>query len=286
MNPLLIAALSALLGFLLIAGVSLAARGVRAAGTRSRGPLGRYLHWWRVARLEAGMSKPWAYLPLAQLLLVAGAALWAALTRGPAPLLLALAAIAAPYLAARQAKARRRQRLGEQLGNTLIALANALTTTPNLGEALRSLLLHIDPPMRDEISKALAETDLGQPLDRALTEMAQRLEVPGLETAISAALLGQRTGGDLPAILRRIAAALQEMERLQGVVRTKTAEGRNQAWVMGAMPILLVVALEKIDPEWLAPLWNDPLGWIILGLAGLFELSAIFLIRRITAVDI
>jgi tight adherence protein B len=70
------------------------------------------------------------------------------------------------------------------------------------------------------------------------------------------------------------------------VVKTKTAEGRTQAWVMGAVPPGIVLILEKMDPEWLAPMWEDPIGWIILGIAAVFEVVAVALIRRIMAVDI
>jgi tight adherence protein B len=257
--------------------VALAAPALAAGGWLNRiasgGPLGRYWRWWNTARQECGINEHWKHVPWVQLPVTVVALAWATLIARPEPLLVAFFAAVAPLLALHRVRQRRKMRLGEQLHNTLIALANALTTTPNLGEALRSLLQHIDQPMRDELARAITETELGQPLERALTDMAHRLQVPGLETAIAAALIGHRTGGNLPTILRRIAAAIQEMERLHGVIRTKTAEGRNQAWVMGAMPVLLVVALEKIDPEWLA-------------LAALFELSAIALIRKITAVDI
>ena len=108
----------------------------------------------------------------------------------------------------------------------------------------------------------------------------------GFEPAVAAAIMGRRTGGDLPTILESTAKTLREIARLEGVVRTKTAEGRNQALVMGLVPPFLVVALHKIDPSWLEPMWHDPIGWALLGAAGVLEIGAVMLIRKIMAVDI
>jgi tight adherence protein B len=55
---------------------------------------------------------------------------------------------------------------------------------------------------------------------------------------------------------------------------------------MGAVPPGLVLMLERINPDWLAPMWNDPIGWLMLGGAAVLEVAAIALIRKIMAVDI
>ncbi len=181
---------------------------------------------------------------------------------------------------------RRTKALENGLAGFLVALADSLTTIPNLTEALQTLVEHIEPPIKEEVVAVLAEVRLGRSFDDALKNMASRIRLPGLDAAVGAALLGKRTGGDLPGILRRIAETLREMARLEGVIRTKTAEGRSQAWVMGSVPPGLMLMLEKVDPNWLAPLWNDPIGWLMLGGAAVLEVSAIALIRKIMAVDI
>ncbi|MCP4601349.1 MAG: hypothetical protein GY847_12635 [Proteobacteria bacterium] len=203
-------------------------------------------------------------------------------------LFLALASISAflpPWLLVRY-RNKRIQTLEIGLDAFLTSLADSLTTVPNLTEALHTLLEHTEPPIREEVAAVLAEVKLGRSLDDALRQMAGRLALPGLDAAVGAALLGKRTGGDLPIILRRIAETLREMSRLEGVIRTKTAEGRSQAWVMGIMPPGLMLVLEKVDPNWLAPLWSDPIGWIMLGVAAALEVCAVALIRKIMAVDI
>jgi len=251
----------------------------------SRG-LTRYRAWWaeQVERLRADPRL--RKVPALQLR-AAPALLVDAYASGLIALLpAALLVLIGPPLMLRDRARRRRDALAAQLDSTLTGLANALATTPNLGEAIRTLLDTLEDPMRAELAAVLGEVRVGRPIDDALTALASRSGIPGFTAAVAAAIMGRRTGGDLPAILRRTAATLREMARLEGVVRTKTAEGRAQSLVMGLVPPLLILALHKIDPGWLAPLWHDPIGWIILGLGAIFEVAAIALIRRIMAVDL
>jgi tight adherence protein B len=99
-------------------------------------------------------------------------------------------------------------------------------------------------------------------------------------------LIGRQTGGDLPKILERSAATLREMARLEGVVRTKTAEGKSQAWVLGAMPFVMVIVLQSMDPNWLKPLWTSFIGYVLMFAAGILWIFAIIAARKILNVDI
>lgn len=225
--------------------------------------------------------RPGLRIPAAVLLALA--ALWLAT---PWPLAAAVAVLALPMLLARQASARRRRLLAEQLDGTITALAGSLGATPNFGDALASIVDFQPSPMQEELRRVLAEVRLGRTLDEALLELASRTALPGLDAMVAAAITGRRTGGDLPEILRRTAASLREIDRLEGVVRSKTAEGRGQAVVMGLVPPVLIAALDWIDPHWLEPLWADPIGWAILGAAAITEIAAIAMIRRIMAVDL
>jgi tight adherence protein B len=246
----------------------------------------RYDVWWSSIVREIRADERLASIPLAQLVAVLLIALACLLLEKTALIGLSVPLVLVPPFLLYRGRAKHKRRLVSQLPCLLIGLADALTTVPNLGQALASTAEHLESPMREEITQSLSEIRVGRSIDEALENMARRLRVPGIEATVSAALLGRRTGGDLPTILRRIANVLREMERLEGVIKTKTAEGRNQAIVMGIMPIILILALEKIDPDWLAPLWNDPLGALIVGAAAVLEVTAVALIRRITAVKV
>ena len=184
------------------------------------------------------------------------------------------------------AKAKRQIAIEAQLDTFLLALANALKASPSLGDALGATTMLLRAPIKQELELTMKENQLGMPLDQALLNMASRVGTRAFSGALSTVLIGRQTGGDLPKILETSAGTLREMARLEGVVRTKTAEGRAQGWVLGVIPPVLVVLLNWLDPEWLRPLSTSFIGYIISTIAVLFWVAAVFAARKILAVDI
>lgn len=183
---------------------------------------------------------------------------------------------------------RRAQRVATieaQLDTWLGSLANALRSTPSLGEALAVTTEVIRGPISEEIDHLLKQTKLGLPLDRALLEFSDRIASPLLTSALAALLVGRQTGGDLPVILQETAAGLREMARLQGVLDAKTSESRMQAYVMLGIPFVVLFAIHRIDTTWLEPLSSTSVGLIASGVAAALWLGAVILARRILDVS-
>jgi len=246
----------------------------------------RYQLWWNATLMHCRLDRRFRLIPRGQ---AWGALICASVSfvlAQPVVLVIALLVVGLPPWVLGRYRVTYEQALGDGLDTFLSTLADSLATIPNLQEALFSVLEHVEPPIKGEVEAVLGEVQLGRSLDDALNRMAGRLKLPGLDAAITAALLGKRAGGDLATILRNIGSALRELNRLEGVIKSKTAEGRTQAWVMGSAPVALIGLLEWINPEWLAPLFGDPLGWLMLGGAAVLEVVAIALIRKIVAVEI
>ena len=104
--------------------------------------------------------------------------------------------------------------------------------------------------------------------------------------AIATLRIARNTGGNLNRTLERTAASLRELARLEGVVRTKTAEGRAQTWVIALIPVPLVTGLDRLDPDFLAPVWTTTGGHLVLAGAIVLWAIALLLARKIVEVDV
>jgi tight adherence protein B len=200
-------------------------------------------------------------------------------------LLLPLAGLL-PIAVLRRRHKKRVEKLEGQLDSWLLILANALKASPSLGEAIKSSAKIVRPPMRQELDLLLKEVHLGTPLDRAVLGMSERVGSRIMAGALATLLVGRQTGGDLPQILEDSAATLREMARLEGVVRTKTAEGKSQAYVLGGIPFILIAAIHWVDPNWLRPLAETGMGTAVIVTAALLWALAIISARKILAVDV
>src|ERR1700687_1865706 len=89
----------------------------------------------------------------------------------------------------------RRQRveaLEKQLDMFMLALANALKSTPSIGAAFGSVSTGIQNPMKQEVELALKEMKVGSSLDQALLHMAARVGSRQLDSALSSILIGRQ----------------------------------------------------------------------------------------------
>jgi tight adherence protein B len=198
-----------------------------------------------------------------------------------------VAAVAiAPTVYLEVERRKRRALIEDQLDNFILSLANALKTTPSIGSAFASVVSVIDDPIRQEVDLALKEMKVGSTLDQALLHMAARVSSRPLDSALTSILIGRQVGGNLPKILETTAHTLREMKRLEGVIRTKTADGRMQMWTIGAMPLVFLLGLSTLWPGYFAPLTASATGYVIITVISVCWVTALVVARKVLAVDI
>jgi tight adherence protein B len=192
----------------------------------------------------------------------------------------------APAVVIERMRRQRVELIDSQLDGFLLALANALKATPSLGDAFTSVQRLISPPLQQEVELAVKEMRVGSTLDQAVLFMAGRIGSRQVDSALSALLIGRQIGGNLPKILDTTASSLREMARLEGVVRTKTAEGKAQLWVLAVFPIVLMLAFNAVKDGYFDPLTQSLTGYVVVAFALVFWISSLVVARRILDVDI
>jgi tight adherence protein B len=196
-----------------------------------------------------------------------------------------LLALVLPPVWLRRQVGKRRERIEQQLDGWLLMLANMLKATSSLVDAVRGTVKLTAAPISQEIDLVVKEVELGSSLDVALRSMVARIDSAMVSAAVTAILVGRRSGGDLPRVLERSAGALREIHRLEGVVRSKTAQARMQLIVMALFPPGIYYGLRAIDPHFFDPLvgfW----GVVVYGAASLFWIVGILVARKILDVDV
>jgi tight adherence protein B len=193
---------------------------------------------------------------------------------------------AAPYYYIERMRRKRVEAIEEQLDGFLVGLANALKSIPSISSAFVSVQPILRAPLRDEVELAIKEMRVGSTLEQALLNMAGRVGSRQLDSALSAIVIGRQIGGNLPTILETTANTLREMARLEGVVKTKTAEGKAQMWVMAAFPFVMILALDMVSPGYFAPLEASIIGYVIAFFAGGFWLASLLVARKVLSVDV
>jgi tight adherence protein B len=191
-----------------------------------------------------------------------------------------------PWVMLERAKKKRRARLEDMLPDALINMSNSLRAGLTLPQGMGILVDNMGAPINEEFGLTLKEHRLGLTLDEALNNLAERMHSKNLDLVVTSIQVARVSGGNLPQVFEDTATAIREITRLEAKIQTMTAQGRLQAWVLGALPVGMGFLIYKVDPTMVKPLWEDPIGWIILFFITLLEIVGIFMIRKIVTVDV
>lgn len=181
--------------------------------------------------------------------------------------------------------ARRLARLRAQLPEGLATLSTSVRAGLSLPQALAQGAEVLAAPLGEELRQVVQDTALGGTLEEALGNLYRRAPLPEIRLLIAALQLARSSGGSLAPLLDQLTETMRERERLRGQVKTLTAQGRLSGWVVGLMPLALLLVVSFVDPEFLAPLVRTATGLTLLGAALGLELIGAFAIRAVVRVE-
>jgi tight adherence protein B len=212
--------------------------------------------------------------------LMAGLAAYTVLD-GPLAILLALIAAALPILHIHLKRKKRLRRFNEQLPDTLDLLSRSLAVGHAFSESLHQVASEMPDPVATEFRITFEEQKLGLATNVALARLAERVPLLDLHICITAMNIQRETGGNLAEILEKVAQTIRERFKLMEDFRTMTTSARGSAWILCALPIVVVFLMYLINPEYMSVLIDDQRGHYILAVAVVLQILGMFSIRQI-----
>ncbi|HBI83425.1 pilus assembly protein [Orrella sp. NBD-18] len=176
---------------------------------------------------------------------------------------------------------RRIAKFETQLPDALLALSSSLRSGASLGLALGNLIQDIEAPLSQEFALVLREQRVGIPLMKALNNLYDRMPLEGVRMTTTLMNVASSSGGSLADLLEKLSETLRERLHICMKIDVLTSQGKMQAWVVGALPMLLLAVLSQIDPGSSRLLFETIPGRIVLLIVFLLESCGIFFLSRI-----
>lgn len=190
----------------------------------------------------------------------------------------------APRVIMTRARAARAHRLDRQLPDALRMVSSALGAGSSLSGALNAIVRDLNAPLSQELSLILREQRVGIPLHDALNNFRLRLGTDSVGQVTTLLQVGAESGGSLSTLLDRLATNLSSQQHIALKADMLTSQGRMQAWVIGILPILLLVVLWWIDPFSMQSVLTTEVGKFVLLCIALLEITGIYWLRSILRV--
>lgn len=197
---------------------------------------------------------------------------------------LAILGYVLPSIYLRNRRGHRLRMFEAGLPRAMDLVANSMKAGQSVAQALGAVTENAGPPVSDEFRLAQREVELGASVESALTNMVKRLGSSDLRLMVMVITIQHAVGGDLPAILTILADTMRQRAEMREEIMAATAQSRASSLIITLLPIIAAVFLFFITPEYFRPMFVNPIGWVIIGIAtGLLAVGNI-IIRRITAI--
>lgn len=173
-----------------------------------------------------------------------------------AALVAATAGLLLPFLFLKRAARKRQQVIWRSMPNALDLLTTCVEAGLSLDFGIQRVTDKYPGPLSEEFQRALREMGLGKPRREALSEMADRIELPDLTTFINSLVQAEQLGTSIGDVLR-VQAKQMRLRR-----RQRAEQIAHQAPIKMVMPMVFFL---------MPSLFIVTIGPVILAVIGAFQ---------------
>jgi tight adherence protein B len=191
-----------------------------------------------------------------------------------------------PYSVVSYRRQKRFERFEELFPEAIDTLARAVRAGHAFTTAIEMIFNEVAEPLATEFRKLFEEQKFGMPVRDALMNLTERVPLVDVKFFVTAVMLQRETGGNLAEILDNLSYVIRERFKIQRQVRVHTAQGRLTMALLMAMPPTVVTILLVFSPDFVRPLFYDPIGHALLVLSIALQTVGYFVIRKIIKIQV
>jgi tight adherence protein B len=196
------------------------------------------------------------------------------------------AGIALPHLAVNRMITRRTNRFLEGFPDALDLIVRCVRSGLSVPEAMRNVSDEMPGPVGEEFPQICDGIRLGQTLEQALGETAVRLTISDFNFFVISLSVQRETGGNLAETLGNLSKMLRRRRQMKLKVRAMSSEARASAYIVGALPFLMIGVLFVIKPDYIGTMFTDPRGMFVLGAGFLSQMFGVIVMMKMTRFEI
>jgi tight adherence protein B len=152
----------------------------------------------------------------------------------------------------------RLEKLLSQLPDAFDLMSRVIRAGQTMSQGLQAVADEFAQPIAAEFSYCYEQQNLGLPPEVALRDLARRTGLLEIKIFVTAVLVQQQTGGSLAEMLEKLATIIRQRYKIRGQIQSLTAEGRLQAIILLALPIIMFFLFLILMPQYERKLLEHP----------------------------
>lgn len=129
-----------------------------------------------------------------------------------------------------------------------------------VSESIVLVTTEVPDPVGGVFGNISNKMKLGVTLEKVLQETAQELNMTEFNFFTTCIVLQRETGGNLSEILNNLSEVLRSRFIMRMKIKALSSEARASAYIIGALPFVVVGAVSVLTPDYMKPLVEDYRG--------------------------
>jgi len=190
------------------------------------------------------------------------------------------AGVGAPRWAITILASRRRQKFTAEFPNATDIIVRGVKSGLPINECLKVISRESLQPLGEEFGRLVENMGLGLSTEQALEKLYTRMPTPEVRFFSIVLAIQQKTGGNLAEALGNLSSVLRARKLMVEKIKALSGEAVASAFIIGAMPPGVMILIQLMTPSYMAPMFNDPRGHLMLLGGGAWMAIGIFVMRR------
>lgn len=181
---------------------------------------------------------------------------------------------------------RRQNKFLEEMPNALEVMVRSIRSGLPLNDAIRLIASDGQEPVKSEFRRVIEAQQVGLSVPEACSRMLLTMPLAEVNFFSIVITIQSQAGGNLSEALQNLAKVLRERRKMKAKVAALSMEAKASAVIIGALPFIVATLVYLTSPHYIAVLFTDPRGHLILLLSGFWMAFGIFIMRNMINFDI
>ncbi len=153
-------------------------------------------------------------------------------------------------------------------------------------ESMNMVGVEMEDPIGRIFTSMGESVRLGVPVEKAMSDMAKKLQLTEFNFFVTSIILQRETGGNLSEILNNLSDVLRKRFMMRMKIKAMSSEAKASAIIVGSLPFMVAFALLFISPGYLDMLFYDSRGHVALAGASVSFTLGIGIMMKMTRFEI
>ncbi|MGE0241716.1 MAG: type II secretion system F family protein [Parvibaculaceae bacterium] len=180
---------------------------------------------------------------------------------------------------------RRQQVFLNDFADAIDIMVRGLKSGLPVNDAMRIISAETPAPVGPEFLEIVEGQRIGISVDQGIERMYERMPLAEVNFLAIVMNIQTKTGGNLAEALNNLSKVLRDRKKMKAKIRSMSQEAKASAAIIGSLPFVIMAALTVLNPAYLNPLWDTPMGNALVIGSGVWMLMGILVMRKMINFD-